>query len=357
MKASSLSRQIVVSMTMLAFCVTLLVMGGSFAFYYALAQIQPEILDQDEWTLTTPDIVWMLSVAGVATAAAAWVALRLARRILLPLNSVADCIQRVAAGDLGARASEGNHAMGEATRLVHDVNSMASQLERSTREKALWNAAIAHELRTPVTVLRGRLQGLADGVFEASPELFGKLLSQVEGLSRLIEDLRTLGLSENGQLHLQIVQTDLAEEVRKVVDLYEPAMRAAGQWPELDLPPVLGHCDPVRFRQVLLALLENARKHAVPGVIRIHAGVAGGRCVLRVEDEGPGVPAAVAQRMFEAFWRADASRSRDGGGTGLGLAVVSAIARAHQGHSVCVPSPLGGTAIELTWPDAPGRSG
>lgn len=357
MKTSSLSRQIVLSMTMVAFCVTLLVMGGSFAFYYALAQLQPESLNQDEWTLTTPEVIWMISAALVTTAAAAWVALRLARRILLPLNSVADCIQRVAAGDLSARASESSHAMGEATRLVHDVNSMAGQLERSTREKALWNAAIAHELRTPVTVLRGRLQGLADGVFEPSPELFGKLLSQVEGLSRLIEDLRTLGLSENGQLHLQIVPTDLAEEVRKVVDLYEPAMRAAGQMPELDLPPGRGHCDPVRFRQVLLALLENVRKHAVPGIVRIHAAVTDGRCVLRVEDEGPGVTAAAAQRMFEAFWRADAPRSREGGGSGLGLAVVSAIARAHQGHSVCASSPLGGTAIELTWPNVPNRSG
>jgi signal transduction histidine kinase len=75
--------------------------------------------------------------------------------------------------------------------------------------------------------------------------------------------------------------------------------------------------------------------------------------VLRVEDEGPGVPAAVAQRVFEAFWRAESSRSRDSGGTGLGLAVVGAIARAHRGHAVCVPSPLGGTAIELTWPDTP----
>ncbi|MCX2865707.1 ATP-binding protein [Paucibacter sp. PLA-PC-4] len=357
MKASSLSRQIVLSMTMVAFCVTLLVMGGSFAFYYALAHFQPASLNQDEWTLTTPEVIWMLSAALVTTTAAAWVALRLARRILLPLNSVADCIQRVAAGDLSARASESNHAMGEATRLVHDVNSMAGQLERSTREKALWNAAIAHELRTPVTVLRGRLQGLADGVFEPSPELFGKLLSQVEGLSRLIEDLRTLGLSENGQLHLQIVPTDLAEEVRKVVDLFEPAMRAAGHKPELDLHPGRGHCDPVRFRQVLLALLENVRKHAVPGIVRIHAAVANGRCVLRVEDEGPGVPGDAALRMFEAFWRADASRSRDGGGSGLGLAVVSAITRAHNGHSVCVPSPLGGTAIELTWPDVSNRPG
>lgn len=349
--AGGLSRQIVLSMTMVAFWLTVLVISTSFAFYYVLSRVQPEIMETDSMALTPPEIVWMVLTTIAAMAGAAWVASRLARRILVPLNSVADCIQQVAAGDLSARAVGGDLSLGEASRLVEDFNSMADQLERVTQEKAQWNAAIAHELRTPVTILRGRLQGLADGVFEPSEAQFRKLLSQVEGLSRLIDDLRTLGLSESGHLHLQIVETDLAEEVRKVVDVYEHAMAAAGQRVVLDLPPGRAHVDPVRLRQVLLALLENARKYAVPGVVRVHAGVSRGVCVLRVEDEGPGVPAAVAQRVFEAFWRAESSRSRDSGGTGLGLAVVGAIARAHRGHAVCVPSPLGGTAIELTWPD------
>ncbi|KAI1696917.1 signal transduction histidine-protein kinase BaeS [Ditylenchus destructor] len=127
-----------------------------------------------------------------------------------------------------------------------------------------------------------------DGVFEPSEEQFRKLLTQVEGLTRLIEDLRTLGLSESGHLLMHIVETDLGEEVRQVTDVYEHALRAAGQRIELDLPPARAHCDPVRIRQVLLALLENARKYAVPGV-----------------------------RVFDAFWRAESSRSRDSGGTGL----------------------------------------
>ena len=351
--AGGLSRQIVLSMTMVAFWLTVLVISTSFAFYYVLSRVQPEIMETDSMALTPPEIVWMVVTTIAAMAGAAWVASRLARRILVPLNSVADCIQQVAAGDLSARAVGGDLSLGEASRLVEDFNSMADQLERVTQEKAQWNAAIAHELRTPVTILRGRLQGLADGVFEPSEAQFRKLLSQVEGLSRLIDDLRTLGLSESGHLHLQIVETELAEEVRKVVDVYEHAMAAAGQRVVLDLPPGRAHVDPVRLRQVLLALLENARKYAVPGVVRVHAGVSRGVCVLRVEDEGPGVPAAVAQRVFEAFWRAESSRSRDSGGTGLGLAVVGAIARAHRGHAVCVPSPLGGTAIELTWPDTP----
>jgi two-component system sensor histidine kinase AdeS len=91
----------------------------------------------------------------------------------------------------------------------------------------------------------------------------------------------------------------------------------------------------------------------VPGTVRVLADVNAKACTLRVEDEGPGVPASAAQRMFDAFWRAEASRSRDSGGTGLGLAVVAAIARAHRGQAVCVPSAAGGTAIELTWPNQP----
>jgi len=352
-RAGGLSRELVRAMTTVAFWVTLMVIGTSFGFYYVLAQVRPELLETDNWELSSPEIVWMIVTTVAAMTGAGWVASRLARRILVPLNSVADCIRRVAAGDLSARAVGGDLSLGEASRLAEDFNSMADQLERITHEKAQWNAAIAHELRTPVTILRGRLQGLADGVFTPSEEQFSKLLAQVEGLTRLIEDLRTLGLSESGHLHLQIVETDLGEEVRKVVDVYEHAMAASGQRIELDLPPTRAHCDPVRLRQVVLALLENAKKYAVPGVVRVHASVAGGSCVLRVEDEGPGVPAAVAQRVFEAFWRADISRSRDSGGSGLGLAVVGAIARAHRGHAVCVPSPLGGTAIELTWPDVP----
>lgn len=351
--AGSLSRRIVMSMTMVAFWLTAMVIGGSFAFYYLMSKFQPWVLETESWELTPPEIAWMIVTTVAAMSGAAWVAARLARRILVPLNSVAECIQRVAAGDLGARAVGGDLSLGEASRLVEDFNSMADQLERVTQEKAQWNAAIAHELRTPVTILRGRLQGLADGVFEPSEEQFRKLLTQVEGLTRLIEDLRTLGLSESGHLLMHIVETDLGEEVRQVTDVYEHALRAAGQRIELDLPPARAHCDPVRIRQVLLALLENACKYAVPGVVRVHAGVSGGSCVLRVEDEGPGVPAAAAQRVFDAFWRAESSRSRDSGGTGLGLAVVGAIARAHRGQAVCVPSPLGGTAIELTWPNGP----
>lgn len=353
MKTPTLSHQLVRAMTGLAVLTTLFVVAGSYAFYYLLAKYLPETQPDAaaDWSFTTPEAAWLAVTLLVAIGGSVVLATRLAKRILVPLNSVALGLAQLARGDLSVRATGGDAALGEVSKLVDHFNAMASQLERVTLEQAQWHAAIAHELRTPVTVLRGRLQGLADGVFEPSEALFQKLIAQVDGLTRLIEDLRVLGLTGSGQLHMQVVEADLAAELRKVVDVFEPVLQASGHHVELHLAPGHGYCDPVRIRQVLLALLENASKYAIPGAVRITLGVDAQVCVLQVEDDGPGVPPATASRMFDAFWRAEASRSRHGGGSGLGLAVVAAIARAHGGQAVCRNADAGGTAIEVTWPN------
>lgn len=196
------------------------------------------------------------------------------------------------------------------------------------------------------------MQGLADGVFPPEESQFRSLLTQVEGLARLIEDLRVISLADSGHLDLDVRETDLAADVRAVVDVFGDALRAAGQHAVLDLDEQCMRCDPVRIRQALLALLDNARRHAVPGSIRIQTRVGQGSCRLSVEDDGPGIPADLAPHIFEAFRRADDSRSgRSSGGSGLGLAVVAAIAYAHDGQATCHRTAGGGTLFELRWPD------
>lgn len=352
MKAPSLSRQMVRAMASLALLINLSVVITSYSFYYLVFNYFPEWSpdEVDSLAPTAPELVWMAVTAVLAVVAATAAATRLARKMLIPVTSVAESLHKIADGDLSARASGGDPAFGEVTRLVKDFNTMADQLERVTQEQAQWSAAIAHELRTPVTILKGRLQGLADGVFEPTPSLFLKLLAQVEGLNHLIEDLRLLGLSDSGHLHMQITQADLAQEVRKVAEVFEPTLQGSGHRLALQLGEGVAFFDPVRIRQALLALLHNASQYAVPGTVRVSVMVSSATCVLRVEDEGPGIPAGSAERMFDAFWRGEASRSRHSGGSGLGLAVVAAIARAHGGHALCVPSADGGTAIELSWP-------
>ncbi|WP_175998547.1 ATP-binding protein [Burkholderia stabilis] len=353
MKLGGLGRKIAVSMAELALGITLIVVLMLYAFYYVMLRHWSEVCYQAGWFPSNPEWIWLGITIVIGLALAIVVSARLAHRILVPLNSVADSIRRVAKGDLTARAVAGDRSMREAALIADDFNALAAQLQRMTDEQAFWNAAIAHELRTPVTVLRGRLQGLAEGVFQPGEALFRSLLTQAEGLTRLIEDLRVISLAESGHLSVSIQETDLATHVRAVVEVFEDSLATAGQRMVLDLDTRPVHCDPFRMRQALLALLENARRYAVPGAIRIHTRVENGACRLLVEDEGPGIPADCAARIFDAFRRVDDTQSNQKGGSGLGLAVVAAIAQAHDGEASCRPTACGGTAFELRWPASP----
>jgi len=347
--AGGLSRRIIRSMVSLALASTLLTILGSYVFYtlwYTYSPANYPGPETENWFPTPLEWGWIAFTALLALTLAVVSALGLARRILVPLNSVAESLRQLARGDLSVRASTDDQSLGEAAHLVRDFNAMAERLEGMDRERRFWNAAIAHELRTPVTVLRGRLQGLTEGVFEPEPALFRSLLSQVEGLGRLIEDLRLVGLAENGRLELQQELTDLSAEVTAVVQAFGPSLTAAGFTLSCVLQDRPVPCDPVRIRQALLALLENALQHATPGPLRIQVRIEPGLCHLLVEDSGPGVPEVLTTQIFEAFQRGEPH----GRGSGLGLAVVQTIARVHGGDVTCGPSPLGGTAFDLSWP-------
>ncbi|HHX4054614.1 MAG: ATP-binding protein [Burkholderia contaminans] len=353
MKLGGLGRKIAVSMAELALGIMLIVVLMTYVFYYVMLRHWGEFCHQASWIPSTPEWICLGITLLIGLILAIVVSTRLAHRILVPLNSVADSIRRVARGDLTARAVAGDRSIREAALIADDFNALAAQLQRMTDEQAFWNAAIAHELRTPVTVLRGRLQGLAEGVFQPGEALFRSLLTQAEGLTRLIEDLRVISLAESGHLSVSLQETDLAEHVKAVVEMFEDSLAAAGQHMVLDLDTRPVHCDAFRMRQALLALLENARRYAVPGAIRIHTRVENGTCHLQVEDEGPGIPADYAAQIFDAFRRVDDTHSDQKGGSGLGLAVVAAIAQAHDGEASCRPTARGGTSFALHWPDRP----
>lgn len=348
MKLVGLSRQIALTMMAIAFGVTLLVVLTSYVFYFVAVTYWPELFTQETFVPTGPEWVWIIATTLTGLVFATVVGVHLARRILVPLNSVTDGIRRVAQGDLGARAIAGDRSLGEAAGLADDFNALAAQLQRTTEEMTFWNAAIAHELRTPVTILRGRLHGLAEGVFTPDESQFRSLLNQVDGLTRLIEDLRAVSLAESGHLHLHMQDIDLDAEVESVVEFCRHAHQTVNQYLVLDLNAKSAMCDPVRIRQALLALLDNARRHAVPGNILVQTRQQHGWYSLRVEDEGPGIPPDAASHVFTAFRQMrDRDEAATDTGSGLGLAVVATIARAHQGDARCLPSTRGGACFEL----------
>ncbi len=288
--------------------------------------------------------------ACVAVGLATGVAHRLAR----PMERVAHAARRVAQGDLDARAEPGRGSSLELRQLVDDFNHMADSLAASRRELKESTAAIAHELRTPLTILRGRLQGIHDGVFAIGPAEFTALIQQVDSLSRVVDDLRVVSLAGANSLALQCRPMELATEVESLLPVIEPDLHALGMRLELDLRPAPVHADPQRLRQVLTCLLDNARRYASEGgVVRIETHASGSAGVLRVLDRGAGFPPGGAERAFERFWRSEASRSRQTGGSGLGLSVVRAIADAHGGQAHAANRPDGGALLEVRLPASP----
>ncbi len=281
---------------------------------------------------------------------AAIASIRLARRILQPLDSLAQSARRIKAGDLSARAVPGDHSLGETAHLVEDFNAMAQRLQDMAADMRLWNATIAHELRTPLTILKGRLQGMIDGVFEPDEPALHALVLQVDSLARLVEDLRTVTLADSGHLDLSIQPVRLKDEIERLAAVLEQEVTLAGFELRLHLSDALVPVDAMRIRQVLLALVTNALRYARRGAIDISLAVEGGRTMLRVADEGPGLDSDIAANAFEPFRRGMRSGAKEKGGNGLGLSVVRAIVEAHGGTVQYRAAAAGGALFEIALP-------
>lgn len=347
-----LSRQILLAMAAVTIIAALLVFAGFYVAFALIIAFYPGLMSGEGswWLPSGPDIFTLALSIVLALIAAGWIALKLAARILAPLNSLAESARRIASGDLSARATPGDQSLGETAHLVDDFNTMAGRLQDMANDMSAWNAAIAHELRTPLTILRGKLQGVIDGVFAADEQLIRNLLLQIDGLSRLADDLRVVTLADSGHLDLRKEPIDLATEIERVADLVKPSFEEAGFFLKLTLVEVPILADGLRVRQALLALLENARRYATPGTIEVATLVSDGEAIIRVEDGGPGLPPEFARRAFEPFFRSDPARSRRNGGSGLGLSVVRAIAEAHGGKASYRKSSRGGASFEISLP-------
>ncbi|MBC2857995.1 HAMP domain-containing protein [Stappia sp. 28M-7] len=345
---AGLSRQILLAMSAITVVAGLLVFFGTYLAYTAIIAFYPRLDTESEW-LTATDLTILGAAILVALPIAAVVAMRLARRILEPLETLAQSARRIADGDLSVRVQPGDRSLGETAGLIDDFNSMAQRLEDMATDMALWNATIAHELRTPLTILKGRLQGMIDGVFEPDERSLRGLILQVDSLARLVEDLRTVTLADSGHLDLNIEPIRLAREIEQIAELLAHDLHEAGFHLKLDLEDVTIAVDPTRIRQALLALVTNARRYANRGAITITLAEREGETVLGVADEGPGLEPEMATRVFDPFVRGDPTRSRELGGSGLGLSVVRAIVEAHGGRLRYRPSASGGALFEMVF--------
>jgi signal transduction histidine kinase len=261
------------------------------------------------------------------------VALVVARRFVRPLEQLTATAQRIAQGDLGARAPV-LRGPSELAVLIEDVNRMAARLEHFDAERRAESAAIAHELRTPLSTLRMRVVGLEQGVYPLEVREVSKLHRQIGVLSRLADDLQTLTLADTGRLELARREIDLGHLAREVIEDLRPRLLAKQLEVAFEtVGATHAHADPERLGQVFYNLLENAARYT-PDAGRIAL------CVVRVdgfvrvtlENSGVSLDAAQVSHLFERFYRAEASRARESGGSGLGLAVVRAVIEGHGGR-------------------------
>ena len=309
----------------------------------------------------TAVIVW-ISGCGVAIALpvlAAALAYRTFRRVANPLAAVMNAADAVAEGDLSVRIPDFS-GRNEFTRLAHSFNHMTAELERADQQRRNLTADVAHELRTPLHIIQGNLEGVLDGVYEPTAEHIAATLDETRLLARLVEDLHTLSLADAGQLPLKLELVDVADLLADVATSFSGQAEALGVEIEVEtavLPPrthIQG--DAGRLDQVLSNLVVNALRHT-PGDGRISLSaklVDDGvqhAVQIQVTDTGEGIPEADLPFVFERFWRGDRARTHSGGaGGGLGLAIVKQMVVAHNGRITLTSTPNQATTFTLTFP-------
>ncbi len=268
------------------------------------------------------------------------------RRFTMPLGDVVDAAERVARGDFAARISE--HGPRSIRTVGRAFNSMAARLETQDRQRRQLMADIAHELRTPLSVIQGRLEGVLDGVYPRDEAQLKQVLDDARLLSRLVDDLRTLAHAEGGTLALQKEPTDLGVLAHDVIDTFSVDATSAGVALHLEAPAdlPLAPVDPLRLREVLINLVANALRYTpAGGSITITIMAETRRLVVAVADTGKGIAPEDQERVFDRFYKGPTSR-----GSGLGLTIARNLVKAHEGDIRCESRPGAGTTFTFTLP-------
>ena len=310
-----------------------------FLSVYGIVTLVRDVAGASSYTATA-GILWtaVLLIVGFG------VTMRLVGR---PLGEVVGAAERVAAGDFAVRVAE--HGPPSLRSVAAAFNSMASRLEQQQHVRRALMADIAHELRTPLSVMQGRLEGMLDGVYSRDESQVAKVLEDTRTLARLVEDLRTLAHSESGTLALAKEPTDVGMLLGEAASAFQPEAAARGvdvrtMVPD-DLPTI--DLDPVRIREVVTNLLANAVRHSPKGsVVTIEAAHAVKSAVtISVRDQGTGIRAEDLPQIFDRFYRGPGST-----GSGLGLTIARNLVTAHGGTIAARVREGGGTIVELVLP-------
>jgi signal transduction histidine kinase len=274
------------------------------------------------------------------------------RRFGRPMSEIFSAIDSVAEGDLSVRVPE--HYPHQFNRFAQRFNYMIAELERAETQRRNLTADIAHELRTPLHIIQGNLEGMLDGVYEPTPENINNTLDETKLLSRLVNDLQTLSLAEAGQLPLHLTRfllADLLNDIHSSFSSQAASLKISLNVKTAD-PPREITADYDRLNQVLSNLVSNALRHTPEGgAVFLEAESSSNGARIVIKDTGSGIPQEDLPYIFDRFWRGDRSRTRDGSHSGLGLAIARQLIHAHNG-TITAESEIGmGTTFVIELPE------
>ncbi|NTU55850.1 MAG: HAMP domain-containing protein [Anaerolineales bacterium] len=316
--------------------------GGSFQG----SQRELEFIERTNLTL--------LYGALIGAVIALFLGVFLSRTITRPIRELTKATHAVSEGDLTQRvAIRTNDELGE---LAQAFNKMSAELSRSVNARKQMTADIAHELRTPLSLILGHAEAVHDGVLPPAKENFEIIREEATRLEHLVDDLRTLSLADAGELSINLQTVEPGRLLQEVASLYQYQAQKKNIALELEVASPLPalEIDPGRMTQVLTNILDNATRHTPEGGhILLSAKQVRNMVELAIQDSGPGLPKEETERIFERFYRADASRRRDDGGSGLGLAIAKSIVQAHNGQLSAESEPGKGLRITISLPQKP----
>ncbi len=304
----------------------------------------------DDFVSSVNHSTWL--AGGIAALVALLLGSVLFFQIVSPVQRLTSAAQKIAAGDLSQRIP--TQSQDEIGTLATSFNQMADSLAKHEELRRNLIADIAHELRTPLTVIQGNLEAMLDGVLLASPQEIATLRDETALLARLVSDLRLLSLAEAGQLKLERVKTDPAELVARAVEPFRLQAQSSQVELAMDIKSNLPliHVDADRIAQVIRNLVSNALRHTPSGGrVKVACGKDNSQSLfITVSDTGEGIPPDDLPFVFDRFYRADKSRSRASGGSGIGLAIAKQLVEAHGGKVWVESQPDCGATFGFTLP-------
>ena len=291
-----------------------------------LIQTDPPISNIVNQVVKSIAIIGILSI--MTSIAIIWI---ISRRTLNPITNIVNTSKYLSKGDFTKRIDQS--VSGELSEIVTAFNYMASELQKLDEQRKIMIADIAHELRTPMTNLKGYIEGWSDGIIKPDNETLKILDYQVNTLSKIIDDLSTLSLAESGMLSLNISEFELNNKISEIINNFK--LRSQSQNIIINnniTPDITINYDPQRFTQIVTNILNNSILATDDGgIISFSTSTNNNNLLLKISDNGTGIPKDELPYIFDRFYRTDKSRNRQSGGSGLGLSIVKYLIESHNG--------------------------